>query len=209
MNHKYDYSFVSTNKVESLHVLTTAVKIGLDGANRQQRSRLVRPSEVSQEFLTSMVQEGHGHYHINGGGVANRYGYQATSTVLDVFCWTDMGGVLHCRILADRVRCHGKTVRGAKLQKHLIQNIYPDLEFSILVKDYKALPKQFQPLVHELIGHPERAINWFALADLMQKEGIYSIRADRNRGGFHNIDSVRETGRFANARICQGALETV
>lgn len=104
-------------------------------ANGNGRSRLV---DERNEYRADLVlTHPSGCSDVNGGGVANSYGYRAESSVLNYVWATDAAGNKHVRVLAARVSCSGRHVStlmpGTRKQQEKLQDA--DMEFALIYAD--------------------------------------------------------------------------
>lgn len=90
--------------------IENAILRAADVANKGARSWRVGLEKVANAWAREVCQAPCGRLEDNGGGVANSYGYRASSSAVAVVWATDVGGVKHVRIKGGRMSCSGRSV---------------------------------------------------------------------------------------------------
>lgn len=113
--------------------LTDYIRSAVASVQGGSRQRLVAANEISDCVRSATASAWHGWSQVDGGGVANSYGYLASTTRLGIAWWTDASGRRHVRVAIDRHGISGRHVScvlgNARTMDtcHPAQRVYPFL----------------------------------------------------------------------------------
>lgn len=145
-------------------------------ANAGGRTRLI--NERNEYRADLVLTQAAGYADVNGGGVANSYGYRAESSVLNYTWATDAAGDKHVRIMAARVGCSGRHVStllpGTRKQQEKLQEA--GMTFALVYAD---LFRFYADCPLKPKYRTDRAA-WAVYADKLSDDGQTSL-ADRIR----------------------------